>query len=60
MKLKLTVSNFSFLITIHNAFVFIDSKSSASVTIQNLTHVHMNIFLTMADPITSQNIELSS
>jgi hypothetical protein len=44
-------------ITIHNAFEFVYSISSISVTIQNQTHVHMNAFLTMTDTITSQNID---
>jgi hypothetical protein len=30
IKIKLTVSIFSFFVTIHNAFVFVDSKSSIS------------------------------
>jgi hypothetical protein len=34
-KIKLTVSNLSFFITIRNAFVFLDSDSSHSVIIQN-------------------------
>jgi len=38
-KIKLTVSNFSFFITIHHAFVFVYSNSSNLVTIQNQTHV---------------------
>ena len=37
--IKLTVSNFSFFITIHNDFIFVDSYSSISVTIRNKTHV---------------------
>jgi hypothetical protein len=28
IKIKLTIYNFSFFIAIHNAFVFVDSKSS--------------------------------
>jgi hypothetical protein len=28
------------------------------VIIQNYTHVHMNLFITMSDTITSQNIDL--
>jgi hypothetical protein len=35
IKLKLSVSNFSLFITIHNVFVFVDSKSYVSVTNQN-------------------------
>lgn len=34
-KIKLTGSKLSFFITIHNAFVFLDSDSSHSVIIQN-------------------------
>jgi len=37
--IKLTISDFSFFITIHNAFVFVDSYSSISVTIRNKKHV---------------------
>jgi hypothetical protein len=36
-----------------------DSDSSISLTAQNQTHVYKN-FLTMADIITSHNIDLSS
>jgi hypothetical protein len=35
------MSNIYFLITIHNVFVFVDSKNSVSVTIQDYTHVQM-------------------
>jgi len=35
MKIKLTVSNFSFCVIIHNASPFVDSGSSMSVNIQN-------------------------
>jgi hypothetical protein len=35
MKVKLTVNKLYFFITIHNAFLFVDSNSSISVTIQN-------------------------
>ena len=35
LKIKLTVGNLSFFITTHNAFVFVESNSSISVTIQN-------------------------
>jgi len=35
MNIKLTVSNFSFFITIPNTFVFLGSNSSILVTIQN-------------------------
>ena len=34
MKIKLTVHDFSFFSIIHNAFLFIDSNSSVSVTSQ--------------------------
>jgi hypothetical protein len=34
-KIKLAPSNVVSLITIHNAFVFVDSNSSVSATIQN-------------------------
>jgi 16S rRNA A1518/A1519 N6-dimethyltransferase RsmA/KsgA/DIM1 with predicted DNA glycosylase/AP lyase activity len=34
IKIKLTVSNLPYFITTHNAFVFVDSNSSISVTIQ--------------------------
>ena len=44
IKIKLTLSNFCFFITIHNDFVFADAKSSITVTIQNYTSVHMNSF----------------
>jgi hypothetical protein len=33
IKIKLTMSNFSFSITIHTVFEFVDSKSSLLVTI---------------------------
>ena len=36
-----------------------DSNSSISLTAQNQAHVNMN-FLTMADIITSHNIDISS
>jgi len=35
MKIKLTASDFSLFITIHNAFVFVDLNSFISVKIQN-------------------------
>jgi hypothetical protein len=57
---NITVSNFSLFITIRNDFVSVDSNDSVSVTTQNLTHVHMKIFLAMTDTVTSQNIDLSS
>jgi len=34
-KINLTVTNLSFLATLHNAFVFAGSNSSVSLTIQN-------------------------
>ena len=37
--IKLTISDLSFFITIHKAFVFVDSYSSISVTIRNKKHV---------------------
>jgi len=43
-KYILTVCNFSFLITIHNGFVFVDSNISNSVTIHNYTYDHTNTF----------------
>jgi capsule polysaccharide modification protein KpsS len=55
----LTVCNFSFLSTIHNGFVFVDSNISDSVTIQNYTHVHTNTF-SHNDRYHHQNIDLSS
>jgi len=44
IKFDLTKSNLSFFIAVHNVFVFVDSNSSISVTIQNSTHVHTNFF----------------
>jgi hypothetical protein len=44
IQIKLTVSDFCFFITIHNAYVLVDSNSSISVSIQNWTHVHMNFY----------------
>jgi hypothetical protein len=38
IKIKLT-SDFCFFITMHNDFVFVDSKNSITVNIQNYTHV---------------------
>jgi hypothetical protein len=40
---KLIVRNLYFLKTIHNTFVFVDSNSCNSVTIQNYTHVHKDL-----------------
>jgi len=34
-KIKLTVTNLSFFVTFHNAFVFAGSNSSVSLTTQN-------------------------
>jgi hypothetical protein len=42
--MKLTVSYFASFITIHRAWCSVDSSSCVSVTIQNLTHVHTNVF----------------
>ena len=42
--MKLIASVFSLFITIHSAWCSVDSSSSVSVTIQNLTHVHTNLF----------------
>jgi hypothetical protein len=60
IKIKLTVSNFPFFVTIHNVFVFVDSKNSISVTIQNQIQLRMNFFLTMTDTTPLQNTDLSS
>jgi hypothetical protein len=35
ITIKLTVSNLSFFMTLHNYFAFVDPNSSISVTIQN-------------------------
>jgi hypothetical protein len=35
---------FSFSITIHNAFVSVDSNSSISVTAHNQTHIHTKFY----------------
>ena len=59
IKTKLTVSDFSFSVAIHNAFIFVDSNSSNSLTIHNYTHVQMNIFVKMTDRITTQTISPS-
>ena len=60
VKIKLTVSNFSFFITIHSPFV-VDSNNSISETIQNYTDVQMKFFfLTMTDTITFQYIDIFS
>jgi hypothetical protein len=59
VKIKLTVSNFSFFITIHRVFV-VDSNSTISVTIQNYTDVHMKFFLTITDTVTFQYIDIIS
>ena len=45
IKLKLTESNLSFFITVHNDFVFVHSNVSISVTIQNYAHVHTNFYV---------------
>jgi len=49
MKIKLRVRNFCF-ITIHNAFVYVDSPSSIPVTNQIQTHVHTNYTFPMIIP----------
>jgi hypothetical protein len=38
------VMPFIFFVTMHNVFVFVDSICSISITIQNLTRIHMNFF----------------
>jgi len=43
-KVQLIVSNFSFFITVNNAFVFVVSNSCISVIIKNYTHIHMKVF----------------
>ena len=43
--------------TIHS--VCVNSSRSIAVTIQNCPHVHINFFLTVADIIASQNMDLS-
>jgi hypothetical protein len=50
--MKSTVSNFCLFVLIYNAFVFVDSNSCISVTIQ--------VFLAMIDSITFQNTDLFS
>jgi len=52
------VISLSFFFTIYNAFVFVDSNGSNSVTIRDWTHAHAKCFLTMTDTITSKNIGL--
>jgi hypothetical protein len=49
---------FSFFITTYDASEFVKWSSSIFVTMQNYTHVFLKN-LTMADTLTSQNIELS-
>jgi hypothetical protein len=39
--------NFSFFITIQNAFVSVDSNSCISVTAHNQTHIHTKCFFFM-------------
>ena len=41
--------NCNTFVTIHNAFLSVDSNSCGSATRQNYTHVHMEYFLTMTD-----------
>jgi hypothetical protein len=60
IKTQLTVSGFSFFVPIDNPFVLVDSNSCISVTIQNWTGFHINVFFTMADPLTYKNIDLTS
>jgi hypothetical protein len=50
-KIKLTLNIVFSFIKLHNAFVFVDSNSSTSVTIQNYTNVHMNCFSHKTDTI---------
>ena len=58
--MKLTVSSFPFFATVYNNFVFVDSNSRVSATIQNYTHVHTKLLLTVTDTVNSQNTEFSS
>jgi hypothetical protein len=44
IKIKLTVTNFYFLIAMYFSFVFVDSNCCVLVIIHNWTHVHMNSF----------------
>jgi hypothetical protein len=43
-----------------NNFATVHPNSSISETVRNRTHVHINFFLTTADTMISQNIDLSS
>lgn len=49
-----------FVITFCNAFVFVNSKSSISVKILNLTRIDINYFLDMTVLVTSPKNGLSS
>ena len=43
VQIKLSVGNNISFFTIHIVFVFVDSNSCVSVTIQNSTHVHTGL-----------------
>jgi hypothetical protein len=58
--MKLTLTNSSFLITIKNRYLCLNSNSCVSVTIQNETHILVNFFLTITYDITFHGIYLSS
>jgi hypothetical protein len=58
--MKLTLTNFSFLITIKNEYLFLNSNSCVSATIQNETHILVKFFLTITYDVTSHVIYLSS
>jgi len=60
LRVKLNSAWFPFFVRVHNAILLKDPNSIVSITIQKYRHVHINVYLTKIDIITSKNIDPSS
>ena len=58
--MKLTLTNFSLMITMKNKHLFLNPNSCVSVTIQTETHVLVKFSPTIAYDVISQGIYFSS